>query len=220
MIVPKCFMRGLASILLVFAAAIALISLLETYSSSREQSLETASYALELESTYYSKLDFTHSVLQSLSRGAKEGLTREEKAEGAAKKLSELSSFLKKNDNAELWCGIITESELNNLPRRISEAKKPLKCRYCWSAEQKTLVTQTFPEKKVKMAHKCLSFLDVDMVSGKIGVSKGGIMFTQDPDLIGAQFSGRFIIGISYYDEKTRIGSVSIIPEGTWVDYS
>lgn len=211
-------MRGLASVLLVFVVAVGLISLLETYSSERNDALETSSHILELERSYYSKLDFSHSVLQSLSHGAAEGTNREEKAENAAARLAELSLFLN-HEGAELWCGVITDGELEGLPKRISESKKPLKCRHCWSAEQKTLVTQTFPEKKVKVAHKCLSFLDVDTISGRIGVSKGGLAFTQDPDLVGAQYSGHFLIGISYYDEKTGIGSVAIIPEGTWVGY-
>lgn len=212
-------MRGLASILLVFVAAVALISLAGVYNSLKERSLETSSYALELERAYYAKLDFKHSTMQALAVGAKTGETRDEKAQGASKRMAELAQYLKETGNAELWCGIISASESEQLPKKISDAKKPVICKTCWNAAEKAVFIKTFPEKKVWSSFKCLSFIDVDTVAGNVGVSKGGLSFTQDPELEVEQYSGKFAIGVSYYDEITGIGSVSIIPEGTWVGY-
>ncbi|MFH1448129.1 MAG: hypothetical protein ABIG39_04660 [Candidatus Micrarchaeota archaeon] len=211
-------MRGLASILLVFVAAVALLSLMGVNSSTREHSMQTSSYVLELERIYYAKLDFKHAVLQSLARGASDGNTREERAENAAGKLAALNEYLPRGE-AEIWCGIPTEGELQDLPRRISRAGKPLKCSSCWSASQKTIVVEQFPVERTSVVHKCISFLDVDKVSGRIGISKGGLFFTKDVDVLGAQFSGKFVLGVSYYDKVTGIGSIAVIPEGTWVDY-
>ncbi len=212
-------MRGLASILIVLAAAVAVISIAGVFNAQKERSLETSLYALELERAYYTKLDFKHSVMLALAAGAEGGETREEKAMGASKKLADLAQYLKQTKNAELWCGVVSSPELEQLPRKISEAKKPLICKTCWDADKKTVFVKTFPEKKAWSSFKCLSFIDIDTVAGKVGVSKGGLSITQDPELAVEQYSGKFVFGVSYYDEVTGIGSVAIIPEGTWVDY-
>ncbi len=212
-------MRGLASILLVLAAAVAVISLAGVYNAQKERNLETSSYALELERSYYLKLEFKHSVMQALARGASDGNTGGERAEEAARRLAELAGYLEKTKNAELWCGVIGEGEIEALSEKITEEKKPLKCSSCWGAEEKATFVKAFPERKTWTSYKCLSFLNVDAVEKKIGVSKGGLVSTQDAGLMAEQFSGKFVLGVSYYDEVTGIGSVALIPEGTWVSY-
>ncbi|MFH1470702.1 MAG: hypothetical protein ABIF01_03065 [Candidatus Micrarchaeota archaeon] len=212
-------MRGLASILLVLVAAVAIVSIAGVYNSEADKSAETASYVLELERTYYSKLDFKHSLMQALSKGAEQGARREERAEKAAEKISEITHHIREKKNAEVWCGIVSDKELDALAEKITREKKPLKCKTCWGGDERTEVVRTFPQYEAKSVSKCLSFIDVDSVSEKVGVSKGGLALTNDPEVFAEQFSGDFVFGISYYDEEAGIGSVSVIPEGTWVGY-
>jgi hypothetical protein len=212
-------MRGLASVLLVLTIALALFSLSGAYLKNKEKTLESSTYSLELEREYYSKLNFKHAVLQAIAEGAKSGLTWEDKAENASLKLAEIGAYLKKTRNAEVWCGVISDEELKILSQRISREKKPLKCPSCWSAADKQVVIEEFPEKKARSVQKCLSFIDVDVMEGTVLVSKGGIAYTNDPEVIALQFSGNFVLGVSYYDELTGIGSIAIIPEGTVVSY-
>ncbi len=212
-------MRGLASILLVLLFAIACLTTLSIYSSGNEHSAQTSSYVLELERAYYSKADFMHSILQTMSYGASKGNNREERAENAISKLNELDKYLE-NKNSIIWCGVISESELNRLPKRMVREKKPLLCDSCWDISSKTIIYDEFPEKSGRITYKCLSFFDVDELSGKIGVSKGGLSTTKDPEVFFSQFSGKYVIGISHYDELTDIASIGIVPEGTWVGYT
>lgn len=214
-------MKGIMSLVLaiVFLSAVLFLSSLFLLQANKNASIERE--AIFLEKAYYKQLELKHAVMGSLSAGAEKTVGREEAVEKASEKLAELEKIAEANSGEwkmDLWCGAVEASELEELPRKMLEQNKTLKCAKCWDYGEMAVVASPV-KRKAKVMRKCASFLDARVLEREIGVSMGGLELTADIDVEKARWSGRKGFGISLLNEKEEFAAIAFVPEGTWKKY-
>ncbi len=177
--------------------------------------------AFVLEKNYYKQLELKHAVMNVLSVEAGKSLGRKEALKKTGERLALLEEFFENNEDGfkvDFWCGAISSTELRELPRKMVEENETLKCGKCWDFSD--YAVQADAEKKsVGMARKCASFIDVDVLEKRAGVSMGGLELTLDEQVQASRFSGRRGFGASILNEREGYAAIAFIPEGTWIEY-
>ncbi len=187
-------LKGYLSFILIFAAMLAVLSAFALYTQVNERNL---SKVIAVETTDDASLQQKQLIFEATSRGIRNALaisaatgeTDVVAIEQAIKlsvheQLKPLAVYGSGDIQITTWCGYVNNQVIKNLKERIVTQKNALICDGC-------------------------SMLDNDVCSNFISVDKDFSVRFHSPSL---DFTNFGIIGISTYNKKYGIASVSYIP--------
>ncbi len=149
------------------------------------------------------------------------------------KRLEEFEVFVEremeeKGLDVDMWCGVFSPADSEELVRRMSVSEKAEKCAGCWDFSSKTVLVG---RDTVEEINTCAFLVQIEpeLFGGKVGVGnsllsliyddRGELLVPLDMRLKEIVMGKNLVFGMSIYDEKTGAASIHYLPQGEFVEY-
>lgn len=231
-------MRGFMSIALVLLALIPIFYFTDSYSTVRNSTSSSKNAALLAEMDFYRRADIRNALISEMRHGAEMSAGSQEmtgkivigKLILATPKIADI--YEEDGVEVEFWCGLASRWELEELPQRMMEEGKTVRCLSCWGFTDLVVGTCTRraypPTVRPDLVDPCEFLLSADTANHRLGMNRWDGTRTSDSGetcvypavtLPALNPLKHAVFGASIYDSRTNTSSVVLIPEGYVIDY-